>query len=58
VDREVRARPAREINYWDAHAARLREEERAAQEQRINASNAETTAQRLIERLKTSVCGA
>jgi superfamily II DNA or RNA helicase len=51
VEREVRARLNREINYWDARAARLREEERAGKEQRINASNAEATAQRLLERL-------
>ena len=53
VEREVRARLKREINYWDARAARLREEERAGKEQRINASNAEATAQRLVERLHT-----
>jgi hypothetical protein len=51
VEREVRARLTREINYWDARAARLREEERAGKEQRINAVNAEATAQRLVERL-------
>lgn len=51
VEREVRARLTREINYWDARAARLREEERAGKEQRINATNAEATAQRLVERL-------
>lgn len=51
VEREVRDRLNREINYWDARAARLREEERAGKEQRINASNAEATAQRLVERL-------
>lgn len=51
VEREVRARLTREINYWDSRAARLREEERAGKEQRINASNAEATAQRLVERL-------
>ncbi|MDT8263126.1 RNA helicase, partial [Roseomonas sp. DSM 102946] len=38
VEREVRSRLTREINYWDARAARLREEERAGKEQRINAS--------------------
>jgi len=53
VEREVRARLTREVNYWDARAARLREEERAGREQRINASNAEATAQRLVERLHT-----
>ncbi len=35
----------------DARAARLHEEARAGKEQRINASNAEATAQRLVERL-------
>jgi hypothetical protein len=51
VEREVRARLTREINYWDSRAARLREAERAGQEQRINAQNAEATAARLVERL-------
>jgi hypothetical protein len=51
VEREVRARLNREINYWDARAARLREEERAGKEQRVNAQNAEATAARLVERL-------
>lgn len=51
VEREVRARLTREINYWDARAARLREEERAGRDQRINAQNAESTAARLVERL-------
>jgi hypothetical protein len=51
VEREVRARLTREINYWDSRAARLREQERAGQEQRVNAQNAEATAARLVERL-------
>lgn len=51
AEREVRARLTREINYWDARAARLREEERAGKEQRINAQNAEATAQRMVDRL-------
>ncbi|MBI5313192.1 MAG: DUF3883 domain-containing protein [Methylocystis sp.] len=51
VEREVRARLTREINYWDARAARLREEERAGKEQRVNAQNAEATAARLVGRL-------
>ncbi len=51
IEREVRARLTREINYWDARAARLREEERAGKEQRVNAQNAEATATRLVERL-------
>jgi hypothetical protein len=45
----VRARLTREINYGDARAARLREEERAGKEQRISAANAEATAQRMVE---------
>lgn len=51
IEREVRNRLQREINYWDARAARLREEERAGKQQRINAQNAEAIAQRLVERL-------
>ena len=51
IEREVRARLNREIIYWDGRAARLREEERAGKEQRVNASNADATAQRLAERL-------
>lgn len=51
VERAVRARLTREINYWDARGARLREEERAGKDQRINAINAEATATRLVERL-------
>ncbi len=51
VEYAVRDRLNREINYWDMRAARLREEERAGREQRINAQNAEATAQRLVERL-------
>ncbi|MEY9185781.1 SNF2 family DNA or RNA helicase [Bradyrhizobium sp. USDA 326] len=51
IEREVRTRLTREINYWDARAARLREEERAGKEQRVNAQNAEATAARLVERL-------
>jgi len=52
VEGAVRERLTREINYWDARAARLREEERAGKEQRINAVNAEATAARLAERLE------
>ncbi len=51
MEREVRSRLNREINYWDMRASRLREEERAGKEQRINAQNAENMAQRLVERL-------
>src|SRR6202042_2527003 len=52
VEREVRERLNREINYWDARASRLREEERAGRDQRINAQNAEATAQKLADRLQ------
>jgi SNF2 family DNA or RNA helicase len=51
VEREVRNRLNREIQYWDSRAGRLREEERAGKEQRINAQNAEATAQRMVDRL-------
>jgi hypothetical protein len=52
VEREVRDRLNRETTYWDARAARLREEERAGRDQRINAQNAEATVQRLADRLQ------
>jgi hypothetical protein len=52
VEREVRARLTREITYWDSRAARLREEERAGKEQRLNAQNAAATASMLAERLE------
>ncbi len=51
VEREVRSRLTREINFWDARAARLREEARAGADQRINAGNAEATAGRMVDRL-------
>lgn len=52
IEREVRTRLTREIHYWDHRAARLREEERAGKDQRINAQNAEALATRLAERLQ------
>lgn len=51
VAREVEDRLRREINYWDGRAARLREDERAGKDQRLNAQNAEATASRLVDRL-------
>ena len=51
VEREVRARLMRERDYWDARAARLREEERAGKVQRLNARNAEALAEKMVERL-------
>lgn len=52
IEREVKDRLTREINHWDVRAARLREEERAGRDQRINAQNAETLAAKLSERLQ------
>ncbi|HEV2365721.1 MAG TPA: DUF3883 domain-containing protein [Caulobacteraceae bacterium] len=52
VEREVRARLTREINYWDNRAHRLREEERAGKDQRLNAGRAEAQAQVLADRLQ------
>jgi hypothetical protein len=51
VERQVRERLNAEIRFWDSRAARLREEERAGKDQRINAQNAEARAQRLVDRL-------
>lgn len=51
VEREVRVRLLRERDFWDNRAARLREEERAGKDNRMNAANAETIAERLTERL-------
>ncbi len=50
VEREVRARLTREITTGDSRAARLREEERAGKEQRLNAQNAAATASMLADR--------
>ena len=52
VEREVKARLTREINYWDSRAHRLREEERAGKDQRLNATRAEQTAETLADRLQ------
>lgn len=52
IEREVRVRLTREINYWDSRAHRLREEERAGKDQRLNAARAEATAQTLADRLE------
>lgn len=51
VERQVCERLNAEIRFWDSRAARLREEERAGKDQRINAQNAEARAQRLVDRL-------
>jgi len=52
VEREVKVRLTREINYWDSRAHRLREEERAGKDQRLNAQRAERTAETLADRLQ------
>jgi superfamily II DNA or RNA helicase len=52
IEREVKVRLTREINYWDSRALRLREEERAGKEQRLNAQRAERTAETLADRLQ------
>jgi superfamily II DNA or RNA helicase len=52
VEREVKARLTREINYWDSRAHRLREEERAGKDQRLNALRAERMSETLADRLQ------
>jgi len=52
VEQEVRARLKKEINYWDARAFELKEEERAGKKTRVNWQNATRRAEDLAERLK------
>jgi len=52
VEQEVRARLKKEINYWDARAFELKEEERAGKKTRLNWQNAHRRAESLAERLK------
>ena len=52
VEQEVRARLKKEINYWDARAFELKEEERAGKKTRLNWQNAQRRAENLAERLK------
>ena len=52
VEREVKARLGKEINYWDAHAYELKEQEKAGKKTRINWENAERRASDLSERRK------
>ncbi|GGY37124.1 protein NO VEIN domain-containing protein [Parvularcula lutaonensis] len=52
VEQEVQARLKKEINYWDARAFELKEEERAGKKTRVNWQNAERRAEDLAERLK------
>ena len=52
VEQEVRARLKKEINYWDARAFELKEEERAGKKTRLSWQNAQRRAEDLAERLK------
>jgi len=52
VEQEVRARLKKEINYWDARAFELKEEEKAGKKTRLNWQNAQRRAEDLTERLK------
>ena len=52
IEQEVRARLAKEINYWDNRAAELREDEKAGKKTRVNWQNAQRRAEDLADRLK------
>ena len=52
VEREVRLRLGKEINYWDARAFELKEQERAGKKIRLIWQNAARRAEDLAERLK------
>lgn len=52
VEQEVRTRLKKEINYWDARAFELKEEEKAGKKTRLNWQNAQRRAEDLAERLK------
>ena len=52
VEQEVRARLKKEINYCDARAFELKEEERAGKKTRLNWQNVQRRAEDLAERLK------
>ena len=52
VEREVNARLKKEINYWDARAFELKEQESAGKKTRLNWQNAARRAEDLAERLK------
>jgi hypothetical protein len=52
VEREVRARLKKEINFWDSRAFELKEEERAGKKTRLNWQNTQRRAEDLAERLK------
>lgn len=52
VQQEVRARLKKEINFWDARAFELKEEEKAGRKTRLNWQNAQRRAEDLAERQK------
>lgn len=52
VEREVKARLKKEINYWDSRAFELKEEEKAGKKTRLSWQNAQRRAEDLAERLK------
>ena len=55
VEQEVRTRLKKEINYWDARAFELKEEEKAGKKTRLNWQNAQRRAEDLAERLKRRI---
>jgi len=52
IEQEVKARLKKEINYWDARAFELKEQEKAGKKTRLNWQNAQRRAEDLAERLK------
>ncbi|HCP81320.1 MAG TPA: RNA helicase [Octadecabacter sp.] len=52
VAHEVQARLKKEINYWDARAFELKEQERAGKKTRLNWQNAQRRAEDLADRLQ------
>ena len=52
IEREVNLRLSKEINYWDARAFELKEQERFGKKTRLNWENAEHRAAELAERKK------
>lgn len=52
IEHEVDARLRKEINYWDARAFELKEQQRAGKKTRLNWENAERRATELVERRK------
>jgi superfamily II DNA or RNA helicase len=52
VQTEVQARLKKEINYWDARAFELKEQERAGKKVRLSWQNAERRAEDISDRLK------